>query len=116
TWGRRSTAGLPPVLAHVRLEDVLSHSTGLGSDMSPPCSQVIDRRGLYFDASRPSDLTVILNPTTFDEAELRRAAALRQEIVRLGLTKYNLGRQAPTWRIPNDKRVVLVAGQVADDA
>ncbi|MEK7886598.1 capsular biosynthesis protein [Burkholderia contaminans] len=115
-WGGRSAEGLPAGVAHVRIEDGFIHSTGLGSDMSPPCSQVIDRRGLYFDASRPSDLTIILNQTTFDEAELRRAAALRQEIVRLGLTKYNLGRQAPTWHIPHDKRVVLVAGQVADDA
>ncbi|AOJ32979.1 capsular biosynthesis protein [Burkholderia metallica] len=115
-WGGRSADGLPTGVAHVRIEDGFIHSTGLGSDMSPPCSQVIDRRGLYFDASRPSDLTVILNQTTFDEAELQRAATLRQEIVRLGLTKYNLGRQAPTWHIPHDKHVVLVAGQVADDA
>ncbi|WP_436968355.1 capsular polysaccharide biosynthesis protein [Burkholderia multivorans] len=115
-WGGRSAEGLPNGAAHVRIEDGFIHSTGLGSDMSPPCSQVIDRRGLYFDASRPSDLTVILNQTTFDEAELRRAATLRQEIVRLGLTKYNLGRRRPMWCIPHDKQVVLVAGQVADDA
>lgn len=115
-WGGRSAEGLPDGAAHVRIEDGFIHSTGLGSDMSPPCSQVIDRRGLYFDASRPSDLTVILNETTFDEPELQRAAALRREIVRHGLTKYNLGRQAPSWRVPHDKRIVLVAGQVADDA
>lgn len=115
-WGGRSAEGLPDTVVRVRIEDGFIHSTGLGSDMSPPCSQVIDRRGLYFDASRPSDLTVILNQATFDEPELRRAAALRREIVRLGLTKYNLGRQAPSWRIPHDKRIVLVAGQVADDA
>ncbi|WP_322081930.1 capsular biosynthesis protein [Burkholderia sp. BCC1972] len=115
-WGGRSAEGLPDGAAHVRIEDGFIHSTGLGSDMSPPCSQVIDRRGLYFDASRPSDLTIILNQATFDEPELRRAAALRQEIVRLGLTKYNLGRRAPTWRVPQGKRIVLVAGQVADDA
>ncbi|QVN16769.1 capsular polysaccharide biosynthesis protein [Burkholderia pyrrocinia] len=115
-WGGRSAEGLPDGAARLRIEDGFIHSTGLGSDMSPPCSQVIDRRGLYFDASRPSDLTVILNQTTFGESELRRAAALRQEIVRLGLTKYNLGRQAPTWSIPQGRRIVLVAGQVADDA
>ncbi|KEZ06459.1 capsular biosynthesis protein [Burkholderia sp. MSh2] len=115
-WGGRSAEGLADGVARIRIEDGFIHSTGLGSDMSPPCSQVIDRRGLYFDASRPSDLTVILNQATFDEPELRRAAALRQTIVQLGLTKYNLGRLAPTWHIPRDKRIVLVAGQVADDA
>ncbi|KGB98865.1 MULTISPECIES: capsular polysaccharide biosynthesis protein [Burkholderia] len=115
-WGGRSAEGLPDGAARVRIEDGFIHSTGLGSDMSPPCSQVIDRRGLYFDASRPSDLTVILNQATFDEPELQRAAALRQRLVQLGLTKYNLGRQAPTWHVPNDRCIVLVAGQVADDA
>ncbi len=115
-WGGRSAEGLPDGAGHVRIEDGFIHSTGLGSDMSPPCSQVIDRRGLYFDASHPSDLTVILNQTTFAEPELQRAAALRQEIVKLGLTKYNLGRRPPAWRAPLDKRIVLVAGQVADDA
>ncbi|MEK6355248.1 MAG: capsular biosynthesis protein [Burkholderia cenocepacia] len=115
-WGGRSTDGLSNDIHHVRIEDGFLHSTGLGSDMSPPCSQVIDRRGLYFDACRPSDLTIILNSTAFDDAELKRAAALRKEIVRLGLTKYNLGRRAPTWFAPKGRRIALVAGQVADDA
>ncbi|WP_416268745.1 capsular biosynthesis protein [Burkholderia cepacia] len=115
-WGGRSAENLRDETSRVRIEDGFIHSTGLGSDMSPPCSQVVDRRGLYFDASRPSDLTVILNQATFNEPELRRAAVLRQEIVQFGLTKYNLGRQAPTWGVPHDKRIVLVAGQVADDA
>ncbi|MCA8329969.1 capsular biosynthesis protein [Burkholderia cepacia] len=115
-WGGRSTHGLDRDIRHVRIEDGFLHSAGLGSDMSPPCSQVIDRRGIYFDACRPSDLTIILNTTTFDNAELKRAAALRKEIVRLGLTKYNLGRRAPMWSAPKGRRIALVAGQVADDA
>lgn len=84
--------------------------------MMAPCSQVIDHQGLYFDASRPNDLTAILNDTTFDAAELTRATALRTLIAELGLTKYNLGRRAPAWQAPAGKRVVLVPGQVADDA
>lgn len=115
-WGGRPSEGLPPDTPMLRLEDGFLHSTGLGSDHIAPCSQVIDRRGIYFDASKPSDLTHILNHADFADAELARASALRRQITRLGLTKYNLGRRRPAWQAPPGKRVVLVPGQVADDA
>lgn len=115
-WGARSSEDLPEGTRYVRIEDGFLHSTGLGSDMIAPCSQVIDMTGLYFDPSRPNDLTTLLNETTFSEEELTRAAELRTRIVQFGLTKYNLGRRKPTWLTPSGKRVVLVPGQVADDA
>ncbi|MGY4726333.1 capsular polysaccharide export protein, LipB/KpsS family [Burkholderia pyrrocinia] len=115
-WGARSADGVPEGVRHVRIEDGFLHSTGLGSDMIAPRSQVVDMRGLYFDASRPSDLTVLLNETKFNEEELSRAAKLRAQIIRFGLTKYNLGRRKPTWQAPAGKRIALVPGQVADDA
>ncbi|VWB45762.1 capsular polysaccharide export protein, LipB/KpsS family [Burkholderia lata] len=115
-WGARDAAHLPPGAPVLRIEDGFLHSCGLGSDMNPPYSQVIDRRGLYFDPSRPSDLTVILNEAVFEETELRRACALRVKIAHLGITKYNLGRRRPRWRAPAGRRVILVPGQVADDA
>ncbi|EUC14739.1 capsular polysaccharide biosynthesis protein [Paraburkholderia hospita] len=115
-WGARSDAGIPVHVPRVRMEDGFFHSTGLGSDMIAPRSQVIDRRGLYFDASQPSDLTVLLNETDFSAEELARAAALRDLVVRLGVTKYNLGRRRPLWGAPEGKQIVLVPGQVADDA
>ncbi len=115
-WGARDSARLPPDTPALRIEDGFLHSCGLGSDMNAPYSQVIDRRGLYFDPSRPSELTAILNEAAFDEAELQRACALRLEIARLGITKYNLGRHRPRWCTPAGQRVILVPGQVADDA
>ncbi|MFC5430223.1 capsular biosynthesis protein [Paraburkholderia denitrificans] len=115
-WGARSTSGLAAGAKHVRIEDGFLHSCGLGSDMVAPMSQVVDRRGIYFDASQPSDLSVLLNEAHFDETELARSSALRRSIVDAGLTKYNLGRRALTWRVPHGKRIVLVPGQVADDA
>lgn len=114
-WGARTADNLSGA-PRVRIEDGFIHSAGLGSDMSPPRSQVVDRRGIYFDASAPSDLTDLLNHETFDDAELARAAALRRKIVSSGLTKYNLGRRAPTWHAPDGRTVILVPGQVADDA
>ncbi|PVY21444.1 capsular polysaccharide export protein [Paraburkholderia silvatlantica] len=115
-WGARSAEGLADGVRHIRIEDGFLHSLGLGSDMNAPHSQVVDTRGLYFDASRPSDLSVLLNETSFTADELERAARLRAQIVNGGLTKYNLGRRSPQWRAPAAKRVVLVPGQVADDA
>ena len=115
-WGARSTTALPENAPHVRIEDGFFHSCGLGSDISAPYSQVIDTRGLYFDATRPSDLSVLLNETEFSDDELVRAASLRHLVTRLGVTKYNLGRRAPAWVAPTGKTVVLVPGQVADDA
>jgi capsular polysaccharide export protein len=85
-WGARSAAEIAPDIARVRIEDGFFHSHGLGSDMIAPRSQVIDRRGLYFDASQPSDLSVLLNETEFTHAELQRAAALRATVVELGVT------------------------------
>jgi capsular polysaccharide export protein len=115
-WGARSAEGLPANARHIRIEDGFFHSCGLGSDMIAPRSQVIDRRGLYFDASRPSDLSALLNETAFSEAELARAASLRKLVNDHGVTKYNLGRRAPEWTPPVGRLVVLVTGQVADDA
>ncbi|WP_112184610.1 capsular biosynthesis protein [Ralstonia sp. GX3-BWBA] len=115
-WGGKSTEGIPASAPMLRMEDGFFHSDGLGSDMNAPCSQVLDREGLYFDARTPNELTHTLNSAQFDDAELARAAALRELIARLGVTKYNLGRRAPGWNAPAGKTVILVAGQVADDA
>lgn len=115
-WGARSAAGIAADVRVVRIEDGFLHSDGLGSDMIAPCSQVLDRRSLYFDPTSPSDLNVLLNEAEFTPTELMRAATLRADIVRLGLTKYNLGRRTPTWRSPPERPVILVTGQVADDA
>lgn len=100
----------------VRMEDGFIHSLGLGSDLSPPCSQVIDESGIYFDAQNNNDLFKLLNTYVFDEQLLLRAENLRQLIVKSGITKYNLGRKACAWQRPLNQRVILVVGQVANDA
>ncbi len=115
-WGGKSSDGIPAGTPMLRMEDGFFHSDGLGSDMNAPCSQVMDRQGLYFDARSPNELTQILNDARFDATELARAAALRELVAQLGVTKYNLGRRTPAWRAPAGKTVILVPGQVADDA
>ncbi len=103
-----------------RMEDGFIRSVGLGSDFNWPYSLVLDGKGVYYDPSRPSELEDILNamPEHPDRsALLERAAALRSLILDKGLTKYNTGfRAALPPRLPEGKTIVLVPGQVEDDA
>jgi broad specificity phosphatase PhoE len=43
----------------VRVEDGFVRSVGLGSNLVPPSSIVVDRQGIHFDPSGPSDLETI---------------------------------------------------------
>jgi capsular polysaccharide export protein len=98
------------------IEDGFIRSVGLGSDLIRPLSLVLDERGIYFDATRPSDLEHMLVTREFTDDDINRAQAVRAFIVEHGITKYNLEpRQAVVW--PSSGRpVVLVPGQVEDDA
>ncbi|OCJ07065.1 capsule biosynthesis protein [Rhizobium sp. AC27/96] len=102
----------------VRIEDGFIRSAGLGTSLVPPSSLCFDAEGIYFNASAPSQLETILNETDFDAALLERARNLRQAVVSMGITKYNLPPQpAPDYRALAEKRaIVLVAGQVPNDA
>jgi capsular polysaccharide export protein len=102
----------PPVIT---LEDGFLRSVGLGAELVQPLSLVMDRVGIYYDASRPSELETILQETDFSTALLERAARLRERIVKAGLTKYNVG-EAHWQRPAGIERVILVPGQVERDA
>jgi len=99
------------------MEDGFLRSVGLGSDRTVPASLVIDTQGIYFDPTRPSDLESILETGGFSDEELARASALRALIVASRISKYNVGDHLALPTKPNDgRRVVLVTGQVEDDA
>ena len=81
-WASRMPPGLHDKLRDagvpvLRVEDGFLRSVGLGSDFLPPCSIILDGRGIYYDPSRPSDLEAILAETRFSPALLSRAEALR---------------------------------------
>lgn len=120
-WGRVPPAGLEALAAQcgvrlLRMEDGFVRSVGLGSDLIPPQSFVLDGRGIYFDPGQPSDLEDMLNTRTLTEEDLRRAQAVRAFIVRHGITKYNLEPLMPVSWPSAGRQVVLVPGQVEDDA
>jgi capsular polysaccharide export protein len=99
----------------VRLEDGFLRSAGLGARLHQPHSIVVDRRGVHFDPHAPSDLEHLLAHTAFDDAMRARAARLARRIVAAGVTKYGTGGGAVP-DLPCGRRIVLVAGQVEDDA
>jgi capsular polysaccharide export protein len=115
-WGMREKPGdMPGDLRVLRLEDGFLRSVGLGADLIRPVSWVVDSRGMYYDATRPSDLEWQLASTAFDLTLRRRATLLRERIVAEGLTKYNVG--VARWRRPlSATKVILVPGQVESDA
>ena len=117
-WPSRAPVGLMAQAteagASVRLvEDGFVRSVGLGSDLLPPCSIVIDRRGIYYDPSQPSDLEWILSETAFTPELRDRARRLVAMLVARRLTKYNIGGGG--YARPARRRVVFVPGQVEDD-
>lgn len=108
------------VSRQLRVEDGFIRSVGLGKYYIPPVSLVFDQQGIYFDPEGPSELESLLNTCEFSEAQLQSATRLIDTLTKERMTKYNVGG-AP---IPdslkaarNDgKTVVLVPGQVEDDA
>lgn len=119
-WGRRARPTLLRAVARrnlplLHVEDGFLRSVGLGADLIDPLSWVLDRRGIYYDATGPSDLEAHLAQGQWSEAELQRAERLRRRLVEQAITKYNL--EAPPWSRPATAlRVVLVVGQVESDA
>lgn len=119
-WPSRAPAGLDAAasaagIAVVRVEDGFIRSRGLGADFIPPASVIIDGRGIYYDARRPSDLEALLSDQVFTPELLARARRLRDVLVSRGVTKYNLGGAQPTLEQAAGRRRLLVPGQVADD-
>lgn len=117
-WGRarpEAQPGATPATKVLRVEDGFLRSVGLGADWVQPLSWVIDRSGMYYDATTVSDLERLLAATTFDAALQDRARVLRERLVTAGVTKYNVGQGQ--WQRPSAaSTVVLVLGQVESDA
>jgi capsular polysaccharide export protein len=123
-WGRQEFAAPSAEKTVVRLEDGFIRSVGLGADLVRPLSWVMDQRGIYYDATCPSDLEFLLQNTRFEEGLLARARSFRERLVADGLTKYNVGMSG--WQRPENRpsysgkdearRVILVPGQVESDA
>ncbi len=120
-WATRAPEALEAACAEAdlplaRVEDGFLRSVGLGASLQPGASIVVDDRGIYYDPRRESRLSRILAEADFPEALVARARALRETIVARRLSKYNVGLTVAAGDWPTDQRIVLVPGQVEDDA
>ncbi len=101
-----------------RAEDAFIRSVGLGAELRRPSSLILDQTGIYFDASRPSDLETAINSIELNVDQLSRAKALRKTLREQRISKYNL--QGSVQRIFEsarmDQRKLLITGQVDSDA
>ena len=111
TWASKADPATPDV---VRVEDGFLRSRGLGAELVPPLSLVLDDIGIYYDPSQPSRLEALIQKrTTMRPDQVLRAERLQKQILASGVSKYNLDGARPN--LPEGQRV-LVVGQVEDDA
>lgn len=120
-WGRDVPADVQTLARQsgtdvLRMEDGFVRSVGLGSDLIRPWSVILDAAGLYIDPTQPSALEHILATAQFSDEERRRARRVREFITAHGVTKYNLEPRDPARWPSGEREVVLVCGQVEDDA
>lgn len=120
-WPSRTPRGFPARAAQggVRawqVEDGFIRSAGLGAECRPPLSIIVDRSGgIHYDPHSASEIEQLLATHDFPAPLLRRAAALRAQVVAARLGKYGVDDGAPPPELPGGKRIVLAVGQVTDD-
>ncbi|MBT8412092.1 MAG: capsular polysaccharide biosynthesis protein, partial [Octadecabacter sp.] len=101
----------------VRVEDGFLRSRGLGAELIAPLSLVCDPLGIYYDPTRESLLErLITEAAELPLERLARSQHLIETIKAGGVTKYNLQSRAVLPVFPSDREIVLVPGQVEDDA
>ncbi|MBB3904965.1 capsular biosynthesis protein [Methylobacterium brachythecii] len=120
-WATRMPRQLAPLCEAAgvplsRIEDGFLRSVGLGASLQPGASIVVDDSGIYYDPRTESRLARILRETAFPPELVERARRLRESIVERRLSKYNVGLSQAATDWPSGRRIVLVPGQVEDDA
>ncbi|WP_440903305.1 capsular polysaccharide biosynthesis protein [Catenovulum sp. SX2] len=119
-WGAKELPERTPAMLKnniLRIEDGFVRSVGLGADLRRPSSLVVDNQGIYFNPQHPSRLEDILQNKQFTPAELIRAQHLVELLNKSKVSKYNV-EDSSDWAISAKagQKIVLVVGQVEDDA
>jgi capsular polysaccharide export protein len=101
----------------LRVEDGFLRSRGLGARLVPPLSLVQDDLGIYYDPAEVSRLErLIAEAARLEPNRLRRAERLITTLTRKRITKYNLASDTTLPDLPGGREIILVPGQVEDDA
>ena len=120
----QTLAHKPPIYC---MEDGFIRSNGLGATLLAPLSVVIDKLGIYYDATQPSDLEVLLRDcNALSASQATRVQALKHKLLTQRVSKYNVGTSVglnnnsaqAAWiesAAASGKPRILVVGQVEDD-
>lgn len=103
-------------IALTLVEDGFLRSVGLGAGLARGGAYILDRLGIYYDATRPSGMEHLLETAEVTPPERARAEALIAAITAARLSKYNVGRAAAFLPEADGRERILVVGQVASDA
>ncbi len=118
-WGNGKQAYLDFAKEHnfalLKMEDGFIRSVGLGSNLVAPLSLVVDDLGIYFNAQSPSRLEQILQQSDFTQKDLLLAQKIKESLIAQNIGKYNVGSESFEI-LSQGKKVILVSGQVEDDA
>ncbi len=112
-WAGKETSSLASAPRIVRVEDGFLRSRGLGAELVPPLSLVLDDMGIYYDPTRPSRFEALMK-TPLSDWSRARADRLAKALVAGAISKYNLATP-PLPALPQGHKI-LVPGQVEDDA
>ncbi|WP_445357707.1 capsular polysaccharide biosynthesis protein [Microbulbifer sp. ANSA002] len=119
-WGLKATSikakriatrnGLP----YFCIEDGFLRSLGLGVEGAQAHSLVMDYSGIYYDASRPSDLEGLISASDFSVEELNRAENGLHLLRTHRLCKYNKSVDIPL-DLADERPAILVVDQTYGD-
>ncbi len=99
------------------VEDGFVRSVSLGSDLTRPYSLIVDKKGLYIDPSKESELENILQNYEFNEVLLNRARKLIEFLKLNKFSKYNgLKHEKLEFKAAKNQKIILIPAQVEDDA
>ena len=121
-WAGRETEEVTTACAHrevplIRVEDGFLRSAGLGAQLITPVSLAFDDTGIYYDPTRASQLEHIINASdALSDIDTDRARIVRERIVALKMTKYNVATATVKIAAGKGQEIILVPGQVEDDA
>lgn len=118
-WGRKfekQEEAIPNFVDLWRMEDGFLRSIGLGSDLRRPASLVLEKTGMYYDATRPSAVENFLKNHDFSQEDRRRGEAFIATMQMSKLSKYNVGRALTAQIDTQGRSIALVTGQVEGDA
>ncbi|MDD6056575.1 MAG: capsular polysaccharide biosynthesis protein [Helicobacteraceae bacterium] len=125
-WGRKRTGRFAEFLAKKfkgsfsLYEDGFIRSVGLGLEGAKAFGMICDNSGIYYDATKTSDLENLLNSTNFSDEILKEARWCIEFIKEFGISKYNCASEIDKnfikkYDLENNKNILIIA-QTANDA